>query len=857
LYKQVKTITPIYTYPVISQIVLTPTLCTIANAQVNRRLSNGVECTSDFPAMCGDLVLQPRFTEVDLGVANKNFKAGITVGNKITEQGSYLQFDFNQLIGKQIIDAKLNLGYGGNNICAVADNGVNTEPCYPHSLRLFTLSTSTNFSFVVGGQQMCHPMYDPHPYSELINTGTGLNFMIDAKNMVNDILANPTIISGFRIRPYNNYFCTAIPSAPNPPDPNYENATFQGYASGLTPTEDLNIPNGLHFKESKDRFTYLIVKYTTCPAGYTGVQENGVGKCVKYEETVSCVPVTDGVFVNPYVRGFLGDWKPYRSLVFYGDRRESTVTQDVNIRKDGVIKNFKPYWLFNTNGLQPDATVKNWVWNSEITRYNHMGAELENKDALNRYNAGLFGYGEKLPIAVANNARYHEIFYDGFEDTHFQTQLDPSQCEKDKRLQIPNIDTYLNTTEHHTGKTSIKLDANQTITLNGNVRARNLSEAHSMNIVIGKTTKNPSFAGTGTGLDLKATNPGFVVSLPPFFPSLPEFNSPNKYPYLKLANQDDDPVLSNYFRIEYNGYIQAQFTGTYKIKIQQTPMAYGMQLWLNSVQIPCANGDVNYTNGREGQTVFETVPINFERGKLYRVGIVYENKNRPDQNGDFNPKKFESMQWAPVLANVPLYYTDVPMTQLYALNTSCANLPFVANQTATCITPTSINPTGDYLNDGYAMLQGQKMVAGIWVKKGGQNCKCSTYTGIDVVVSFAGFSSATVHMIPKSAIIDGWQRFEGEFAVPATATTFNLSLNNINPAGGDPLFFDDFRVHPFSSNMKSFVYNPLNLRLMAELDENNYASFYEYDDDGTLVRVKKETARGVMTITETRSSMQK
>ena len=57
--------------------------------------------------------------------------------------------------------------------------------------------------------------------------------------------------------------------------------------------------------------------------------------------------------------------------------------------------------------------------------------------------------------------------------------------------------------------------------------------------------------------------------------------------------------------------------------------------------------------------------------------------------------------------------------------------------------------------------------------------------------------------------------------------------------------------------MKSFVYNTVNLRLMAELDENNYATFYEYDDDGTLIRVKKETERGIMTIQETRSALYK
>ncbi len=54
--------------------------------------------------------------------------------------------------------------------------------------------------------------------------------------------------------------------------------------------------------------------------------------------------------------------------------------------------------------------------------------------------------------------------------------------------------------------------------------------------------------------------------------------------------------------------------------------------------------------------------------------------------------------------------------------------------------------------------------------------------------------------------------------------------------------------------MKSFVYDEATQRLMAELDENNYATFYEYDQEGGLIRVKKETERGVYTIQETRSN---
>jgi hypothetical protein len=57
--------------------------------------------------------------------------------------------------------------------------------------------------------------------------------------------------------------------------------------------------------------------------------------------------------------------------------------------------------------------------------------------------------------------------------------------------------------------------------------------------------------------------------------------------------------------------------------------------------------------------------------------------------------------------------------------------------------------------------------------------------------------------------------------------------------------------------MKSYAYDPITLRLMAEMDENNYASFYEYDQEGNLMRVKKETENGISTLKESRSSIKK
>ena len=57
--------------------------------------------------------------------------------------------------------------------------------------------------------------------------------------------------------------------------------------------------------------------------------------------------------------------------------------------------------------------------------------------------------------------------------------------------------------------------------------------------------------------------------------------------------------------------------------------------------------------------------------------------------------------------------------------------------------------------------------------------------------------------------------------------------------------------------MKSYVYDPVNMRLSAELDERHFATFYEYDEEGKLKRLKKETEKGVMTIQETKSNSAK
>lgn len=135
-----------------------------------------------------------------------------------------------------------------------------------------------------------------------------------------------------------------------------------------------------------------------------------------------------------------------------------------------------------------------------------------------------------------------------------------------------------------------------------------------------------------------------------------------------------------------------------------------------------------------------------------------------------------------------------------------------------------------------------------------QNVQVKTYTNAVLKIIFLNQAKAKVgeiSLLPSGDIIDGWQRFASKVEIPETATIMEIELENLSP--NIPVYFDDIRVHPINGSMKSFVYDPETFRLMAEQDDNNYSTFYEYDQEGGLIRIKKETSKGIKTIQESRS----
>ena len=161
--------------------------------------------------------------------------------------------------------------------------------------------------------------------------------------------------------------------------------------------------------------------------------------------------------------------------------------------------------------------------------------------------------------------------------------------------------------------------------------------------------------------------------------------------------------------------------------------------------------------------------------------------------------------------------------------------------------------------EGSFMPESGKYIISGWVKEDQVSKQPSSYTDSSIKVAIADGQNTPIYSVqikPSGTIIDGWQRLSGIIEIPLinTLTLPNIKIELICSGTSYDCYFDDIRFYPYNGNIKSFVYAEDTQRLMAELDENNYATFYEYDLEGGLIRVKKETERGVMTIQETRSN---
>ncbi|HEY4789241.1 MAG TPA: hypothetical protein VIH57_24495, partial [Bacteroidales bacterium] len=106
-------------------------------------------------------------------------------------------------------------------------------------------------------------------------------------------------------------------------------------------------------------------------------------------------------------------WRPKASFIYKADKEgtDYVSTPGKPIYASGYYT--LPH-MFDWNGT---STQPNWIKLSEVKKYSPNGNPLEEIDVMNIPSAVIYGsqYGNNLPVMVAQNAEYNDIFFNDFE----------------------------------------------------------------------------------------------------------------------------------------------------------------------------------------------------------------------------------------------------------------------------------------------------------------------------------------------------------------------------------------------------------------------------------------------------------
>ncbi|MEO6231504.1 MAG: autotransporter outer membrane beta-barrel domain-containing protein [Ferruginibacter sp.] len=540
--------------------------------------------------------------------------------------------------------------------------------------------------------------------------------------------------------------------------------------------------------------------------------------------------------INPYVKGLIGNFKPCQNFVFYDKRVESDPLQPTNLSKNGFLENFKLYWDFNSaNNLIPDFTnTIQWVTSSNVTKFNARGLELETKDALDIYTAAQYGFNKTVPVAIANNSRSSEMLNDGFEDFNYDEGLNETtsglRCYKSQSgiteaFENNIVEATSFNFAAHTGKKVLKLN-NGAVPLEKSFSVTNqIFDDYSLTID-SKTVKSLVDPGINTANFLSnPANGGFNIV---------HTNNGGFRILTNIGYNYDAPSnsYSNSFSYEVTHYFEIVQKGIYTLSLET----------LNDVatsdpQLVSAYSAINDLNGN----YIGSLASNQFGGDVKQICLnpgIYK----------VNSGLYSTFNSGPISIGSSGGSIDHIFT-ISINSTSYKSVTSVNN----CVYKVPVYGTESMFNSNYLPSPNKKMLFTSWVKRDCiAPCNQGIYMENKVELDFG--SGQLMTMEPQGPIIEGWQKVEGDFIIPANSSSLTVRIIN---NGTTPSYWDDIRIHPYNANMKSYVYDPISMRLTAELDANNYATFYEYDEEGTLIRTKVETKEGIKTLTESRSAIQK
>lgn len=445
---------------------------------------------------------------------------------------------------------------------------------------------------------------------------------------------------------------------------------------------------------------------------------------------------------NPYADGNSGIWRLHETYAYVEQRSQDSQSDDpfVDLRYDGTF----PLEMFNWEDPASHECTDRWRKVEEVTKYGVNGAAIESRDALGIYSSALYGYNNHLPIAVAANAGYYEVGYDGFE-------------EYDEDLS-------------NTGRKE-----------SGHLR---------------------------------------------FLEGCAEFTE------VEQTNQINVYMPYNVF-VESTGYGNSPYVMAPELSQDIAGTLVGAKISFVANEIDYGNGTVTLRN--ISGTITETVDLPPHLGHPQRTMILYEFDCDSDQFEGGGLTSFCDVLSDNVLVDFGSAYSSEESGTSSGYvgidNLDVVPRPHTGSKSLKVSGLASIPQ--DYLG----LQEGREYVISAWVHvNAGGNLR-----------SFGGHADirfGNAELLPKGNVIDGWQRMEAVFEYGGNN---NLVLDTPEDT---PFWMDDIRVFPSDGNIQTYVYDPVDYRVTEILDNNNFFTRYDYDSEGNVVSVSKETAEGVKTIQE-------
>lgn len=324
----------------------------------------------------------------------------------------------------------------------------------------------------------------------------------------------------------------------------------------------------------------------------------------------------------------------------------------------------------------------------------------------------------------------------------------------------------------------------------------------------------------------------------------------NDNSYLTMLTNGNNIIKgSNIDKIDNYGNVLQQTTNT-NVK---SSIIYGFNQ--SVVKAIINNNKQNHSVNQSECKFYDYEDLQYLRSvNMHELGVL-TNTTRVSQ-GNSN-SEISVSQFNPFIINNRNYY--VPTKNAYFSNTNILLnniISHTGNYSLEITTPGTIYELGNRLDFDTR----NEYIISFWIKSRIAN-QIVRAPMLNIQSYFNGILSNEsnydgLKIVTKS--IDGWYKVEGivkpKYVYPQMFLDTDIMTGKLGLHILDPCYIDDLRVTDAKANMISYVYDTKTLRLRALLDENNFATVYEYDEQGALVRTKKETEQGFLTISENRKS---